>query len=60
MYQSALGALTADTVGLTRVAIRLGPFGGAADFGAFLWPYAILYLLLLGAVAVRTFSRRDL
>ncbi len=30
LYQSALGALTADTVGFTRLAIDLGPFGGAA------------------------------
>jgi Cu-processing system permease protein len=60
LYQSALGALTADTIGLTRVAIDLGPFGGAADFGPMLWPYTVLYLLVLGALALRTFSRRDL
>lgn len=60
LYQSALGALTADTVGLTRIAIDLGPFGGAADFGPLLWPWALLYLGLVGALALRAFARRDL
>lgn len=60
LYQTALDAITADTVGVTRLAIRLGPFGGAADFGPLLWPWALLYLGLIGAVAVRSFARRDL
>ncbi len=60
LYQSALGLLTVDTVGFTGVAIRLGPFGGAADFGPLLWPWAILYLGLVGALALRSFARRDL
>ncbi len=60
LYQSALGALTTDTVGVTRLAIDLGPFGGAEDFGPLLWPWALLYLGLLGALALRAFARRDL
>ena len=60
LYQAALSALTADTVGFTRLAIDLGPFGGAADFGPLLWPWAIAYLALVGAGAVRAFARRDL
>jgi Cu-processing system permease protein len=60
LYQSALGALTADTVGLTRLAIDLGPFGGAEDFGPLLWPWAALYLGLIGTLALRAFARRDL
>jgi len=60
LYQSALGALTADTVGFTRLAIDLGPFGGAEDFGPLLWPWAVLYLALVGAAALRAFARRDL
>lgn len=60
LYQSALGALTADTVGMTQWAIRLGPFGGAHDFGALLWPWAVFYLCLVGALALRAFARRDL
>jgi Cu-processing system permease protein len=60
LYQSALGALTADTIGITRLAIDLGPFGGAEDFGPLLWPWAVLYLGLIGALALRAFTRRDL
>jgi len=60
LYQSALGALTADTVGFTRLAIDLGPFGGAEDFGPLLWPWALVYLGLVGFAALRAFARRDL
>jgi ABC-type transport system involved in multi-copper enzyme maturation permease subunit len=60
LYQSALGALTADTVGFTRLAIDLGPFGGAEDFGPLLWPWAVVYLGLVGLGAQRAFARRDL
>ena len=60
LYQSALGALTTDTVGVTRLVINLGPFGGARDFGPLLWPWAAFYLVLIGALALRAFSRRDL
>jgi len=60
LYQSALGALTADTVGFTRLAIDLGPFGGAEDFGPLLWPWALVYLALVGAAALWAFARRDL
>jgi hypothetical protein len=49
LYQSALGAITADTVGFTRLAIDLGPFGGAEDFGPLLWPWAIAYLAIVAA-----------
>ena len=60
LYQSALGALTADTVGFTRLAIDLGPFGGAQSFGPLLGPWALVYLGLVGAVALAGFTRRDL
>jgi Cu-processing system permease protein len=60
LYQSALGAITADTVGFTRLAIDLGPFGGAEDFGPLLWPWAIAYLAIVGAIALRAFAARDL
>jgi ABC-type transport system involved in multi-copper enzyme maturation permease subunit len=60
LYQSALGAITADTVGFTRLAIDLGPFGGAEDFGPLLWPWAIAYLAMVGFVAQRAFAARDL
>ena len=60
LYQSALGAITADTVGFTRLAIDLGPFGGAEDFGPLMWPWAIAYLAIVGALALKAFARRDL
>jgi Cu-processing system permease protein len=60
LYQAALSAITADTVGFTRLAIDLGPFGGAESFGPLLGPWTVVYLLLLGAAALAAFSRRDL
>jgi ABC-type transport system involved in multi-copper enzyme maturation permease subunit len=60
LYLSALGAITADTVGFTRFAINLGPFGGAQSFGALLGPFTVAYVVGLGAAALWAFRRRDL
>jgi Cu-processing system permease protein len=60
LYQAALAALTADTVGFTRLAIDLGPFGAAQSAGAGLWLWALVYLGLVGAWALRGFAARDL
>ena len=60
LYQAALAGITSDTVGFTRFAIELGPFGGAQAAGAELWLWAFVYLGLVGAAAVRGFRRRDL
>ena len=60
LYQAALGALTSDTVGFTRFAIDLGPFGGAEAAGPEFWLWAVVYLGLVGAWALRGFARRDL
>jgi Cu-processing system permease protein len=60
LYQAGLAELTADTVGFTRLAIDLGPFGGAQSGGAGLWVWSLAYLVLVGAAAVATFARRDL
>jgi Cu-processing system permease protein len=60
LYQAALSALTVDTVGFTRLAIDLGPFGGAEAAGPLLWPYALAYLAAVGAVSSAAFARRDL
>ena len=60
LYQSALSSVTADTVGYTRFAIDLGPFGGAQSTGALLYPYAALYTAAVGAAAWWAFRRRDL
>ena len=60
LYQAALAALTTDTVGFTRLAIDLGPFGGAESAGPLLWPFAVAYLAALGATSTWAFARRDL
>jgi len=60
LYQAALSALTEDTVGFTRLAIDLGPFGGAEDAGPLLWPWALVYLGLVAVAASAAFARRDL
>jgi Cu-processing system permease protein len=60
LYQAGLADLTADTVGFTRLAINLGPFGGAESGGAGLWLWSLAYLGLVGAAAVAAFARRDL
>jgi Cu-processing system permease protein len=60
LYQAALAAITTDTVGFTRLAINLGPFGGAEAAGPLLWPWALAYLALVGLGASAAFARRDL
>jgi ABC-type transport system involved in multi-copper enzyme maturation permease subunit len=60
LYQSALSQLTADTVGFTRLAIDLGPFGGAESAGIGLWPWTAAYLAVVGGCAAAAFARRDL
>jgi Cu-processing system permease protein len=60
LYQAALSAITENTVGFTRLAIDLGPFGGAEAAGPLLWPWALGYLALVGMAAAGAFARRDL
>ena len=60
LYQAGLAELTIDTVGFTRLAINLGPFGGADAAGPGLWIWSLGYLAAVGAIAVAAFARRDL
>ncbi len=60
LYQAGLSSLTADTVGFTRFALDLGPFGGAEPGGVGLWLWALAYLAAVGAAARWAFARRDL
>jgi Cu-processing system permease protein len=60
LYQAGLAQLTADTVGFTRLAIDLGPFGGAESAGIDLWLFSLAYLAAVGAAATAAFARRDL
>jgi hypothetical protein len=60
LYQAALSAITEDTVGFTRLAIDLGPFGGAEPASPLLWPWVVAYLALVAVAAGAAFARRDL
>jgi Cu-processing system permease protein len=60
LYQDGLHRITAETVGLTRFAVNLGPFGGAQEAGTGLLLWAAAYLGLVGLAAVGAFARRDL
>jgi Cu-processing system permease protein len=60
LYQAGLNDLTAGTVGFTRFALQLGPLGGAHAAGIGLWLWALAYLGLVVAAALRAFNRRDL
>ena len=60
LYQDGLRQLTAHVTGTTGAIVKLGPFGGAQDFGALLWPYAIAYLAAVTGLGIALFRRRDL
>ncbi|MGH3042814.1 MAG: ABC transporter permease subunit [Gaiellaceae bacterium] len=60
LYQDGLDAITEDTRGFTEAALTLGPFGGAQAAGAFLWPWALAYLALVGGAALAAFAQKDL
>jgi Cu-processing system permease protein len=60
IYQNGLHALTSDVRGATGVIVQLGPFGGAQDAGPLLFPYVLVYLVAVGALADRIFRRADL
>jgi ABC-2 type transport system permease protein len=60
LYQDALSAISSESFGLTAQALQLGPFGGAQAGGAWLWPWALAYLLLTTVVTASLFARKDL
>jgi ABC-type transport system involved in multi-copper enzyme maturation permease subunit len=60
LYQAGLDQLTAETRGLTRVAVELGPFGGAESIGPAALVWCLLYPMLVLMAAVRGFARLDL
>jgi len=60
LYQNGLHALTADIGGAAGVIVQLGPFGGADDVGAAIWPWAVAWSVAVLALAALAFSRRDL
>jgi Cu-processing system permease protein len=60
LYQHGLFLLTSDTLGITRVAVELGPFGGAHEAGSGLWLWGFAFTALVLAGAAAAFRRRDL
>jgi ABC-type transport system involved in multi-copper enzyme maturation permease subunit len=60
LYQDGLAQLTADVEGTTEAIVTLGPFGGAQDGGALLWPFSVVYVAAMFAAASTLFARRDL
>jgi ABC-type transport system involved in multi-copper enzyme maturation permease subunit len=60
LYQSALSELTAETQGITRIIVSLGPFGGAQGASGWLWPWVVGYVVAVWALTVTLFRRRDL
>lgn len=60
LYEDALYRITADTVGFTRSALELGPFGGAEAGGVWLPLWSIGYVAAALGLGALVFSRRDL
>ncbi len=60
LYQNGLHALTSDIAGATGVIVQLGPFGGASNVSATIWPWAIAWSAAVLALAALAFGRRDL
>jgi Cu-processing system permease protein len=60
LYQDGLARLTADVTGTTSLIVNLGPFGGANEGGALLWPFAAAYVAGTFGAAAALFRRRDL
>jgi hypothetical protein len=60
LYQTALADITAGTGDFTKLAIQLGPLGGAQPAGPLLWAWVLVYLSGVTALGVAAFRRRDL
>jgi ABC-type transport system involved in multi-copper enzyme maturation permease subunit len=60
LYQDGLHNITANTTGLTRFVVQLGPFGGGHAAGPLLALWAPAYLVACVAIAVAVFRRSDL
>src|SRR5215831_9512586 len=60
LYQNSLHVITASTSGFERFALELGPFGGSVAGGVGVVVWSAVYLVLVGAVGLAAFARRDL
>jgi Cu-processing system permease protein len=60
LYQDGLRMITEHASGLTGFLLQLGPFGGAYVHGWGIRVWAVGYLVIVGALALVSFSRRNL
>jgi ABC-type transport system involved in multi-copper enzyme maturation permease subunit len=60
LYERAVYSLTADTSGITKTVLSLGPFGGPQPGPGLLWLWSVVYLGLVVLVTLVLFARRDL
>ena len=59
LYQDGLHAITENTA-FAGFILRLGPFGGANAAGPWLGPWVAAYAVVVAALALTGFARRDL
>ena len=59
LYQDGLHAITEQTA-FAGFILRLGPFGGANSAGPLIWLWVAGYLVVIVALALAGFTRRDL
>jgi ABC-type transport system involved in multi-copper enzyme maturation permease subunit len=60
LYQDSLRMITEKASGLTGFLLQLGPFGGAYVHGWGIRVWSLGYLIVVGAIALYAFSRRNL
>ena len=60
LHKDALYRITADTHGVTRFVLELGPFGGAKPATTWLYVWVAAYAAIVGVAAAALFRRRDL
>jgi ABC-type transport system involved in multi-copper enzyme maturation permease subunit len=60
LYQDGLHAITEETAGFASFILRLGPFGGAHAAGPLLGVWVAGYVIVVVALGLAGFARRDL
>ncbi|MBA3717786.1 MAG: ABC transporter permease [Actinobacteria bacterium] len=60
LYQDGLAKITEHTAGFASFILKLGPFGGAHAAGPLLGVWIAGYVLVVSALALAGFTRRDL
>jgi Cu-processing system permease protein len=60
LYQDGLRMITENASGLTGFLLQLGPFGGGYVHGWGIRVWAVAYALVVGALALVSFARKDL